>query len=170
MVALRLSTDGRFFVAPLCLVLAALVFAVTIPERERIPMSVLMEGFRQEASGILRWALDGFHLYKTEPDRLAIPDKVLRVREKLKEDTDVLGAFLAESVVEAPQSTHLPSAELYKLYVEWAKAGNEFVYSKKKFTVMLTERGWDAVKDRKGFTCFTGKALNSSMAPDGSFF
>ena len=32
MTALRLSTDGRFFVAPLCLVLAALVFAVTIPE------------------------------------------------------------------------------------------------------------------------------------------
>jgi phage/plasmid-associated DNA primase len=129
-----------------------------------------MEEFRAELSGILRWAIDGFYKYKNEEDRLAIPDKVLKARESLKIQTDALGPFLDEFVIDADSSVTLLSSDIYKVYVEWAKESNEHVYSKKKLTQMLQERGWRTAKNRDKIICFVGKALSASASQAGGLF
>lgn len=145
-------------------------FAVTIPEAQRRPMSVLMDEFRAEMSGILRWAIDGFYKYKHEEDRLAIPEKVLKARESLKIQTDTLGPFLDEFIIDVDSTTALPASEVYKVYCEWAKESNEHLYSKKKLTQMLQERGWRTTRDRTRAMLFVGKALSATAASSQGLF
>lgn len=114
------------------------------PEREDVPTAI--SRLRVEASGIMNWLLAGLQ------DRLAVksleaiePDVVKQATNRYKEDSDLLGQFLIECLIEEFGAT-ITKDELYGLYQTHVKESGNNAMSKKTLGTKLQLRGW---KDRK---------------------
>jgi P4 family phage/plasmid primase-like protien len=130
-------------------------FAVTIPEQDRIPLPTMMQGFMQEASGILNWLYEGYEQAK-EFERigkqLPIPDKVRSESKAYREENDVLGDFLAsEEAIETTSNPNdeIPLRDLYRLYKEWCDKNS--IKIELRQTSQMSEE-----MQRRGFSKRTG--------------
>lgn len=123
-------------------------FTVTIPESERRPAEDMKAEFRAEASGILRWALEGFYRWKHEGG-LTSPQSIREATEAYRSEMDTVGSFLAEEVMESAGST-LPHKVLYTRYKQWCQEqGVTFVLTSKKLSRYLLEtKHWKGAVDR----------------------
>lgn len=110
---------------------------------------------RAELPGILRWAVDGYKLYKQEG--LRMPRAVKQSVDEYRTEMDVISMFLQAccSVGDGSEA----SSTLYAVYCRWAADNNEYTMSHTKFTAELVKReGIGKIKKNDG-RYFTGLSL-----------
>ena len=89
-------------------------FAVQIPPHERDPR--LTERLIGELSGILNWAMEGCLSWQTQG--LQEPAMVMAATESYRNESDELGAFLADATLEGAHYT-VKAGDLFEEYQRW---------------------------------------------------
>lgn len=135
-------------------------FTVTIPEKERRPMSEMLAEFRKEKSGILNWMLDGYLDYRENGFRE--PPAVLEAIQDYREEMDVLGRFIDEYCFVSSQVS-IPASQIWKVYHGWCDDNGEHAMSSKKLNASLRERGFMVRKSTGNVTYVFGIALKAEM-------
>lgn len=134
-------------------------FAVTIPEAERDPR--LKDKLAAEASGILRWAVDGCLAWQR--GGLRPPELVTAATREYRDEMDVIGAFLEERCVQKAGAS-VKSGELFEAFRSWCEATGEYAGNNKTFSLRLQERGFEKRKRSDGMRFF-GLGLLADPAP-----
>lgn len=112
-------------------------FTVTIP-RERRDHG-LAERLKEEAPGILNWALAG--LRDWQANGLNEAETVNAATEEYRESQDVLAHFL-DAKVSAAADAEVRASELYAVYKHWAEESGEFHMTERDFSSALADRGF----------------------------
>lgn len=113
-------------------------FNVTIPKANqdhRLP-----DALREEASGILTWAVAGAQLWQTRG--LPTPAAIQIATDAYRAEEDRVGAYLTECCVFDDTSSE-SAGDLYAEYSAWTEANGERPLSQKRFGARLTERNLD---------------------------
>ena len=99
----------------------------------------LKNQFRERAnlSGIFNWLIEGYKLLITEG--LNVPERVINATKEYRQESDVVGSFLLETLVEAERS-RVSTAVLYRKYTEWAKENGYSSLNIKNFIGELRRR------------------------------
>lgn len=92
-----------------------------------------------EASGILNRALDGLRNYLD--DGLMLPEPVADATAEYRADSDPLGRFLAEVVINEVGARE-QSSVFHRTFVAWAKVSGEREWSPKGLANAMKERGY----------------------------
>lgn len=121
-------------------------FPVSIPLEQQDHN--LRDKLKQEASGILNWALGG--LAQWQAKGLDEPETVKGATKEYRTDQDVLAHFIATRCIEGADEES-PAHELYKAYRQWAEETNEYVKNERGFSNALSERGLHKVRHCDGF-------------------
>lgn len=119
-------------------------FLVTIPESERKPMEQLLGEFRDEMSGILNWAIEGWLDYsalRAEGKGLNPPSIVTESVGNYRTEMDSLGVFVEENIT-PKQGAKVRQKDLYARYKTWAEANGEYVMKNRELLRRLQERGF----------------------------
>jgi putative DNA primase/helicase len=111
-------------------------FTEVIPDYEQD--KTLAAKLQEELPGILAWAVRGCLAWQSEG--FTAPEVVIAATAAYREESDVLGEFLAEQCLQKPE-LQVPAANLYARYQEWIKASGEAELSQKAFGARLRERG-----------------------------
>lgn len=74
----------------------------------------------RELPGILNWAVEGYALWRKQG--LAAPEIVRAASEEYRQESDKLGAFLAEEMLDNPYHS-TPLNQAYQAYRTWAENG-----------------------------------------------
>jgi putative DNA primase/helicase len=98
-------------------------FTVTIPPAERKPMAKMLNTFRRELSGILLWALQGWHEYSTN-GQIFIPESVKKATAEYREESDALSPFLKECC-ELDVIGRIEVKKLFEAYQKWCTENRE---------------------------------------------
>lgn len=121
-----------------------------------IPFNVNFEAVRDntlerkllaEAQGILRWAVEGCLLWQV--GGLAAPTAVTEATAKYREESDIIGQFLAEKTLSI-RGANTRASELFNAYKEWCKENNENPGTGTAFGNRLAERGMPKKTTRTG--------------------
>lgn len=120
-------------------------FLVMIPEAERD--AKLAEKLKGEASGILNRLLDGLRDYLDHG--LSPTTEVIEATAEYRDDSDPIGRYLTECTVRLQplppdrrsEEERVAGADLYKLYVAWAKASGERPWAPKAFSRGIQDHG-----------------------------
>jgi len=118
-------------------------FTETIAEDEQD--RELPDRLREEAPGILRWAVEGCLEYRKRG--LSAPQAVLAATEGYRREQDLLGEFLEERCTTG-EDCWAWTADLFLAWSEWCEGQGERPGSQRMFGERLRERGFEA--DRKG--------------------
>jgi putative DNA primase/helicase len=111
-------------------------WAVAIPPAERDRK--LAQKLRSELSGILAWAVEGCLEWRREG--LQAPAEVRKATAGYRSEMDVLGDFLADRCFRG-ERLEVGKDELYKAYQTWSEDAGERTETKRKFGMLLKERG-----------------------------
>jgi len=117
-------------------------FTVSIPKESTLPQSVLLQQFKEEASGILSWAVRG--CLDWQRNGLVIPKSVQEATSEYRYEEDVVQHFI-DDVCVSEASGQIEKNELFQLFRAWCyQLGNlEFEQkSQKWFTKQLTRLGF----------------------------
>ena len=132
-------------------------FMVTIPPEQRLPMAQIVEHFRGELSGILKWAIDGYNLYQTEG--LESPQSIKDATDEYQQASDIIGSFIDEACL-VTDSVSVSMKELYGVYKVWCDANNEYCVKKRKHTEAMRERGFINERSTGGLYHWRGIAVS----------
>jgi putative DNA primase/helicase len=106
----------------------------------------LPEKLRQEASGILAWALRG--CLQRQQHELGSPTAVQEAVTSYREEMDFVGEFIAECCIVDP-AAHTPSGELYTRFVLWCRQRGQYrPLSSNAFGTRLEEKGFKGERTR----------------------
>jgi putative DNA primase/helicase len=111
-------------------------WAVAIPPAERDRK--LAQKLRSELSGILAWIVEGCLEWRREG--LQAPAEVRKATAGYRSEMDVLGDFLADRCFRG-ERLEVGKDELYKAYQMWSEDAGERTETKRKFGMLLKERG-----------------------------
>ena len=111
-------------------------WTVAIPPAERDRK--LAEKLRNELPGILGWVTRGCIDWRREG--LQAPAEVRKATAGYRSEMDVLGDFLADRCFRG-ERLQVGKDELYKAYQMWSEAAGERMETKRKFGMLLKERG-----------------------------
>lgn len=112
-----------------------LPFTVTVPPEKRDRN--LSAKLRDEAGGILQWAIDG--CLDWQDNMLAPPPRVLDATEDYFQDEDTIGQFLTECC-DFDRSTRVRTTELYKRYGRWCESNGEFTLPRRRWLQQLATK------------------------------
>ena len=112
-------------------------FSVVIPEERRD--KALGAKLKGEASGILRWAVEGCVTWQR--DGLAEPNEVRAATAAYRAESDVLGDFIADCCLQGA-TFQVSRAALRKAYEDWAQRAGERPIGAKMMADRLRERGF----------------------------
>lgn len=129
-------------------------FTVTIPSNEQDQL--LPEKLRGELSGILRWAVQGCLDWQRRG--LGDTEAIREATEAWRDESDVLGGFLAACCEASPRAT-VQARELYARFVGYCEANGEDPLRQKPFGHRLAERGFAATKGTGGVRLWKGLRL-----------
>jgi putative DNA primase/helicase len=93
---------------------------------------------RAELAGILAWAVEGCLEWQREG--LQAPEEVRKATAGYRSEMDVLGDFLADRCYRG-ERLKVAKDELYKAYQLWCDDAGERTESKRKFGMLLKDRG-----------------------------
>ena len=95
--------------------------------------------FRQQEnlSGIFNWLIEGYRLLKLEG--LTVPERVLQVTKEYRQETDIVGTFLNDTLMEEEGNSLLTNG-LYRKYVDWIKDNGYRPLNSKNFVGELRRR------------------------------
>lgn len=134
-------------------------FVVTIPAEERD--ADLPEKLRAEWPAILRWAIEGALLWRTEG--LPRPRVVQAATDEYLADEDVLSLWIEDRCRRSPLA-HETASDLFASWRAWAEAAGEAAGSQKAFSQGMQARGFE--KRRQGGTGRAGFAGIELRRPD----
>jgi putative DNA primase/helicase len=133
----------------------------TVAVGDAVAIKDMPARLRAEWGGILAWCVRGCLAWQARG--LATPDEVVVATAKYRGDQDLLGLFMAEHTVLAPNAKAKASA-LYARYKEWAEAGGEFVISQRAFGDSLAERGFEKKQSNGAWYLGIGLAAGDGHA------
>lgn len=139
-------------------------FTVQIPDDQQD--RTLPDKLRAEASGLLRWALEGCRAWQR--DGLGEPRAVREATQAWREESDPIGSFIAAEC-ELGVGFVATAAELYEAYQRFAAANGDDVLSQRTFGDRLTERGLEAGRGAKGVRTRKGLRLRWRVAEGGAY-
>jgi putative DNA primase/helicase len=122
-------------------------WTVTIPEDQRREQDEVVMELMEDADAILAWMVEGLKDWRQNPHWRA--QEVQTATENYREEMDIIGRFLAEQCIIAP-NVQCQSRTLYQAYVEWCEANGEHALSEKHFALHLQERGFRKVHTKNG--------------------
>lgn len=134
--------------------LRLLPFSVTIPEEERD--RYLLQKLELELPGILNWALQGCKEWQAHG--LKTPQIIAEAVNAYREESDVLGRFIAESC-DTGKVFQVKSSMLFKQYQQFCEAAGERWMPSKDFPHELQRRGFTSKRLKTG-VIFEGIALS----------
>ena len=111
---------------------------------------------RQEAEGVIAWAVRGARLWITEG--LGKPFEVESSRTVWRSEMDRLGAFREACCVEG-QKLSVPARVLYQGYRKWAEEAGERPMTETMFGLRMTELGLEKDRDAGNRVIYIGIAL-----------
>ena len=126
-------------------------FEVVIAE-EKIDRG-LIDALKEEASGVLNWALDGFRRWRETG--LSPPQAIVAATAEYRSESDEIGQFLERAFERHPPGK-IRTADIYGCYLGWAKAMDKRPVSRTKFGIELTKRWLSGFQDEGGRTSRTG--------------
>jgi len=141
-------------------------FSVTIQKKE---IDKHLSGKLQaELSGILNWALYGFHFWQKEG--LDPPSTVTEASQSYRSEMDYLGEFLNDCCILNPKEM-TAKGRLYDLYRNWCSSNGHEIASKGDFGRRLKERGFtekktSAVRYWQGISVINGLDLQLVSFPN----
>lgn len=110
------------------------------PQREDKPL--VLSRLRAEAPGIVNWLLQGLCIRFSLKSLDDITPAVVRsATARYREDSDILGQFLEDKVLDSHTSTVTKDA-LYTIYAQWAKENGYNAMSSRTLSSKLELRGW----------------------------
>jgi hypothetical protein len=112
-------------------------FTITIPEEERD--KALPEKLKDEAAGILAWAVQG--CLEWQRRGLGAPEEVKAATDSYREEMDVLGEFLKDRCRQSPDAK-VSSKELSEAYTDWCEVNGQEPVAQRAFVSALTEKGF----------------------------
>jgi len=110
-------------------------FTVYIPEKKRD--RDLDKKLKTEASGILRWAIEGLADYQS--GGLQIPQIVREATAEYREDQDILGQFIADECIIDPK-LKVQSSVIYDCYKRWTNTNEYFTLNLRGFKQAMEGR------------------------------
>ncbi|RKL65365.1 hypothetical protein CR203_21425 [Salipaludibacillus neizhouensis] len=119
----------------------------------------LSDKLRSEQQGILKWAVDGFKLWKQEG--LNEPESIMQEVNKYREDMDPLKQFLDE-MCSIANLVNVEIKVLYEQYKSFRATNNESVLTKTEFIASLEERGFKKKVGAKNKRFMVGLTLNTN--------
>ena len=101
-----------------------------------------MKEFKEEISGVLNWALEGWKDYRE--NGLRIPAAVKNATSEYKTESDTLAAFISV-ICFKNTALKVHTTRLFQSFNEWAKENNEAeqIRSSRAMIGLLRERGFD---------------------------
>jgi putative DNA primase/helicase len=130
-------------------------FSVRIPD-DKIDRQ-LPDKLKDEAPGILRWAVEGLKQYRMQG--LNDPLAVRNATTEYRCDEDVVGRFISTCCASG-DSLQIPGRKLYASFKEWAINYGENVIDEKKFSKTLLGRGLKKARTKTSIV-WDGIALSS---------
>lgn len=91
-----------------------------------------------ELPGILNWALRGVLEWQEKGIKRSLPATIQVANEEYREESDLLGEFLAECRQEP--DVYTPASEIYRAFREFASDGNEWKMKQRVLNKKLVER------------------------------
>src|SRR5690606_30859294 len=151
---------------------AVIGFHQQLPEAERLDKLEVKRRLKEEAEGILAWAVRGYLAY--DADGLEIPDQIKAETAEMRKDQDWLSAFLAEKTKQA-DGGRLATKDLYESFMEWRgrdasipnmsqRAFNALVKEVWKQDPKVRKVGGKSYKSWEGYTFSDGEMVNE-LAP-----
>ncbi len=128
-------------------------FDVIIPDNKRDP--ALLEKLKVEGSGILKWALDGYHDYLK--NGLKVPDAISDATNAYKDEQDIIGEWIHDYCKHVA-GTLTPKGDIYRAYQYWAKKRGQFSLAQGRFIKRLSDKGYKLDAGRRHVT---GLELNA---------
>lgn len=114
-------------------------FTVTVPADKRDPN--LMLKLRDEASGILQWAVDG--CLDWQSNFLAPPHRVLAATQEYFDEEDTISQFFAECC-DFNKLYRAKTSDVYKRYQSWCESISEFALPRKRWLQQLVPHGLES--------------------------
>ena len=136
-------------------------FSVTIPAEERD--EALPRKLAAARPGILAWLVRG--CLDWQRDGLREPQEVTDATAHYRAEMDTLAAWVADCCVEAP-GAWATLKNLYDSYAEWCADSRESPETKRRFGVLLTERGYEADKGTGNVAIRRGIGLRTDPEND----
>ena len=130
-------------------------FKQTIPPDEQD--LTLSDKLREEAPGILAWAVKGYAAW--EKLGLRPPPAVLAAVESYRSEQDVLADFLEDCAVMAGEA-EIVKGRLYERYVDWCETNKSRPWSSTRLALRLKERAGVGERRESG----TGKRIWTGIA------
>ena len=138
-------------------------FTASIPPAERNPL--LGDSLKNEAGGILAWAIDGCLAW--QEDGLRPPRAVQDATDEYFEAEDKVGRWIEEECV-CLTNVSTNSSSLYDSFKKWSDVNGEYCGSNRWFSGVLEDRGFEKQKGKTG-RLFIGIGLKA-VAEDGARF
>ena len=116
-------------------------FDVTIPEHERRPMQEILEEFRAELPGILRWVVQGAVAWYDWG--LPKSDTVDRATMQYRGDEDIVARFIAEECI-IGRDVQVLKHHLFDAWQRWTERESEKAangWSQRRFTEQIVRKG-----------------------------
>lgn len=125
---------------------------VLIPFENKVTNNEVDEGLtnklKEELSGILNWAIEGYYLYKIMGLRKSEPETIQAQRDNYQYEMDTLGQFIDERCVLDPEAS-VKSSDIWKSFKAWSEENNEYAGTNRKLSMEL-EKKFDKEKRRDG--------------------
>jgi putative DNA primase/helicase len=112
-------------------------FEITIPEGERD--KALAEKLKEEADGILAWAVQGCRVWQQQG--LGVPEEVKAATDSYREEMDILGEFLKDRCRLSPEA-RVSSKDVYDAYSTWCQDNGQEPLGQRAFVSALKEKGF----------------------------
>jgi putative DNA primase/helicase len=138
-----------------------------------IPFNASFEGAKNDTSlkskliaegpGILRWAVEGYILWRR--DGLTLPKCMQDAVKAYRSEMDVVQAFLDDCC--QTDCGQADAGELYRAYCAWAEDGNEYKMPQRKFGLEMGKR-FQKIHLRRGWI-YQGVSMNKTGVSVGVF-
>jgi putative DNA primase/helicase len=112
-------------------------FTITIPEEERDKS--LPEKLKDEAAGILAWAVQG--CLEWQRRGLGAPEEVKAATDTYREEMDILGEFLKDRCRLNPDAK-VSSKDLSEAYTDWCEVNGQEPVPQRSFIAAMKEKGF----------------------------
>ena len=107
---------------------------------EKIDMSIVMERLKAEAPGIVAWLIRGAIRWNNRGETYAIPKRVQELRETYMSDTDTLGDFTSDMMVQQPGGM-LKLSAVHRAYSDFCKKRGAQIPTLSAFKQELRDSG-----------------------------
>lgn len=118
-------------------------FRLFVPREDQDPD--LMAKLRREASGILRWAVEGCILWQACERQIQWSQEVRSSSTEYFDEQDKVGQFIVE-MTQSRLGARLASRDLYEVYKRWAESEGFRPGSHRSLAIALKEKGLELEK------------------------